>query len=85
MLSQEYQAQGKSFKTKHEEIAAAEKKRRADIVSNFDNHFNQIKTQMDDEFKSMCNEEGEMLIEVETRELEAKYNDLVKEIADKTQ
>ena len=42
MLSQEYQSQAKSFKMKHEEIAEAEKKKRQEIIANFENHYASI-------------------------------------------
>ena len=43
MLSKEYQNQSKEFKTKHEEITIQEGNKRAEIIKNFENHYDNIK------------------------------------------
>lgn len=43
LLSGEYQSQAKQFKQKHEEIKESEVKKRMDIQSNFEKHFEGIK------------------------------------------
>ena len=83
VLSQEYQSQAKSFKEKHEQVQADEVQKREGIISNFENHYASIKEQMKSDHAALCDEEGVLLILKENESLEEKYQDLLKEIADK--
>lgn len=42
-ITREYNAQNKQFQEKHAEIAAAEAKKREEILQNFDDHISSIK------------------------------------------
>ena len=83
VLSQEYQSQAKSFKEKHEQVQADEVQKREGIISNFENHYASIKEQMKADHAALCDEEGVLLILNENEQLEEKYQDLLKEIAEK--
>ena len=49
MLCKEYQNQSKEFKTKHDEITLSESDKRKEIIKNFEDHYSNIKKQMDEE------------------------------------
>ena len=49
MLSKEYQNQSKDFKTKHDEITVQEQEKRTDIIKKFEDHYENIKQQMEEE------------------------------------
>ena len=83
MLSKEYQNQSKEFKTKHEEITIQEQNKRADIIKNFEDHYGNIKQQMDEEQTQLLDENGNYIIEQETKKLLENYEDLTKQIAEK--
>lgn len=83
VLSKEYQSQAKSFKEKHEQVQADEVQKRQGIISNFENHYASIKEQMKTDHAALCDEEGVLLILKENEQLEEKYQDLLKEIAEK--
>lgn len=85
ILSVEYQNQAKSFQLKHNEIAKSEKEKRLQTMNNFDKHYTDIKSQMADENKSLTDENGELSLAIENRRLDEKYQDLVKEVKDKTE
>lgn len=82
LLTREYQGQNKSFTERHDIIINNEKKRRDEIISNFENHLTQIKKQMREENDSMANNNE---IAKENQMLQEKYDDLVKEIEEKSQ
>ena len=69
MLSKEYQNQSKEFKTKHEEIKVQEEHKRSEIIKNFEDHYNNIKQQMDEEQAQLLDKDGEYIIETETKKL----------------
>lgn len=83
MLSKEYQNQSKEFKTKHDEITVQEQNKRQDIIKNFENHYENIKQQMDEEQTQLVDENGQYIIEKETLKLEENYADLIKQIKEK--
>jgi 16S rRNA G1207 methylase RsmC len=85
VLSQEYQNQAKQFSQKHTEIAATEKNKRLQIIENFEKHYSDIQDQMSSDHTSMVNEEGELTISSENRNLEEKYQELLKEITEKSE
>jgi len=83
MLSKEYQNQSKEFKTKHDEITVQEQNKRQEIIKNFENHYENIKQQMDEEQTQLVDENGQYIIEKETLKLEENYADLIKQIKEK--
>lgn len=84
MLCKEYQNQSKEFKTKHDEISVSEKSKRGEIIKNFEDHYANIKKQMDEEQAQLVDAEtGEYLIEKESQKLEENYNDLIAQIQEK--
>ena len=85
VISQEYQNQAKSFKSKHEEIHAQELAKREEISKNFENHFAQIKDQMGKDNAQLCDDNGVNEIVKENQMLEEKYEELLKEIEEKSE
>ena len=84
MLCNEYQNQAKEFKTKHDEITLSESTKRGEIITNFEDHYANIKKQMDEEQAQLVDAEtGEYLIEKESQKLEDNYNDLIAQIQEK--
>jgi len=78
MLCNEYQNQAKEFKTKHDEITLSESTKRGEIITNFEDHYANIKKQMDEEQAQLIDAEtGEYLIEKESQKLDDNYNDLI--------
>ena len=78
MLFKEYQSQSNQFKQKHEEISNSEVEKRESIIKNFENHYTNIKEQMDEEQKSLVDDLGVYLIDKETENLENSYQELMK-------
>lgn len=94
MVTREYQDQNKHFEQKHEEIRQAEIAKREQISQNFEGHIDQIKTQMDEEklnlrvknedAKEDENEFYENEVVKENVMLQAKFDELMKEIEEKS-
>jgi len=55
------------------------------MIVNFETHSAEIEKQMAEEQKSLENEDGELLIAVENRNLEEKYQELLKEVKEKSE
>ena len=83
MLSKEYQGQSKEFQTKHGEITIQEQNKRSEIIKNFENHYDNIKQQMDEEQAQLLDEDGSYHIEKETQKLQENYDDLLTQIKEK--
>ena len=94
-MTREYNDQNKHFQTKHEEIKLQEIQKRDQISRNFEDHIIQIRQQMDDERVALRipndePREGEPEVwenEVvkENALLNHKYEELLKEIAEKSE
>lgn len=83
MLSKEYQNQSKDFKVKHDEITKQEQEKRVDIIKKFEDHYENIKQQMEEEQQQLVDDEGNYIIEKETEKLQENYDDLIKQIKEK--
>ena len=96
MVTREYQDQNKHFMQKHEEIKASEIQKREQIEENFEGHIKQIKQQMVDERENLKvkneapdadageSEYFENEVVKENKMLQHKYEELMKEIAEKS-
>ena len=84
ILTREYQTQNKSLKENHERIIKAEETKRKEIISNFETHLAQIKSQIkEDTEKFTADGGGEMA--KENQVLKTQYEALMKEIEEKSQ
>ena len=57
--------------------------KRDQIISNFENHYKTIEEQMNEDHKQLCDENGRLLIYKENEDLQAKYEEIKKEIEEK--
>lgn len=82
VLTREYQNQNKTFSEKHQLIIDTEKKRREEIITNFENHLTQIKKQIKEDQDKLI--DGNEIVK-ENKMLQEKYDDLIKEIEEKSE
>lgn len=81
VLSREYQNQNKVLKERHEEIIAAENKKRGEIIQNFENHIASVREKMIEDSKIA--EEGTSEVAKENQKLSEQFESLKKEIVEK--
>jgi len=82
VLAREYNDQNKQFDIRHTQITKEERDKRVTIQKGFDDHLSGIKTQLDEE--EVKNKEAIDEIDRENADLAGKYEELKKEIDDKS-
>ena len=83
MLTREYQNQNKTLKENHERIIQSEQTKRREIIQNFENHLSQIKQQIREDAEKMEAEGGNEVVK-ENAKLKTQYEELMKEIEEKS-
>lgn len=83
VLTREYQSQNKKLKDNHESIIRGEQEKRAQIISNFENHLKQIREQIREDAQKLEADGGGEVVK-ENNQLRTQYEALMKEIEEKS-
>ena len=83
LLTREYQNQNKNLKENHERIINSEQVKRQEIISNFENHLAQIRTQIREDADKLEADGGGDIVKENTM-LKTQFDALMKEIDEKS-